>query len=483
MKKNNAQRILMVTSECFPLIKTGGLADVAGALPLALKAAGAETRVFLPGFPDVMKATAGAKRICKLGTIAGGPAQLLSYVSKAGLDVIILDAPELFDISGNPYLDEKSQDRADNHLRYAIFARLAADIALGKLIDWQADVVHCHDWQAGLTPAYLKAETGTAPKTIFTIHNLAFQGLFPKDIFNGLGLPDCYFAADGVEYWDQVSYMKSGIMFSDWITTVSPTYASEIQTDEGGMGFGGLLASRGHTLSGIINGIDTDIWNPETDPVCVKGYSSKKLSDKAVTKKALQQKQGLRAAPKAPVFCVISRLTTQKGLDLLAGAVDHIVHLGGQLIVLGSGDKTIEDAFLAAAKRHPTEVSVTIGYDEQLAHMLQAGSDANFIPSRFEPCGLTQLCALRYGTLPIVGRVGGLSDTIIDTNAAAMQAGVATGVQFFPINQTTLAHAIDQTFDLYAAPRIWNKIIRNGMKQDVSWAAPAAEYLKLYKSV
>ncbi len=483
MASKKTLSVLFVASECFPLIKTGGLADVVGALPLALEKVGLNVTVFLPGFPKVLAGLKNKRTYAKLPSIAGQSAKLISGKTVTGLSVIALDAPEFFEIDGNPYLDASGQDREGNGEKFSAFSKIAAEIAQGKTGRKAFDILHAHDWQAGLCAAYLKASGDKRVKTVITIHNLAFQGLFPKKLMGDLDLPESYFGPEGFEYWDQVSFLKAGIGFSDHITTVSPTYALEIQSDEGGMGFGGMLRAKADRLSGILNGIDLDVWNPETDKEIKQSFSARSPAGKAQNKQALQKASGLRQDPSAPLFTVISRLTTQKGLDLLADMTDFIVSKGGQLALLGSGDSAIEGAFQAAAHKHPSEISVTIGYDEPLAHRLQAGADAIFIPSRFEPCGLTQLCAMRYGTVPIVGRVGGLNDTVIDASPMALASDVATGLQFSPINAHMLFSAIARTFDLYASPNVWNKMVENCLSQNVGWEASAVEYRDLYASL
>jgi len=475
-------KVLFVASEMFPLIKTGGLADVVGALPRALNAAGAKVTVFLPGFPKVLRGLETSRTLARLTGVGGRKAALIKGRTASGVDVIALDAPHLFNIDGNPYLDESGNDRAGNDIRYAEFSRIAARLASGDIGRVKYDILHAHDWQAGLAPAYLKA-AGSPVKSVLTIHNLAFQGLFPKETFNGLGLPDDFYGPDGLEYWNKVSFLKAAIAYCDHITTVSPSYALEIQSDAGGMGFGGMLRAKGRALSGILNGIDLDVWNPETDPDIPANFGTEDLTGKAKCKAALQTSLGLTANPRAPLFCVVSRLTTQKGLDLLADMTDYIALTGGQLALLGSGDSAIEGAFLAAAKKHPTQIAVTIGYNEPLAHRLQAGSDAIFIPSRFEPCGLTQLCAMRYGCVPVVGRTGGLNDTVIDANPMALQDGVATGIQFYPIDGHNLYAAIKRAFDAYAEQETWSRMVDNCLAQDVGWDASAQKYLQLYKGL
>ena len=475
--------ILFVASECFPLIKTGGLADVVGALPLALEKAGLSVTVLLPGFPKVLEGLENTRTYAKLKDVAGKKGKLIIGDTSTGVKVIALDAPHIFAFDGNPYLDAKGQDRDGNGIKFAAFSRVAAEIARGEIGRKSFDVLHAHDWQAGLSAAYLKASGDTRVKTVLTIHNLAFQGLFPKTLLNDLQLPADLYGPDGLEYWDQISFLKAGVAYSDHITTVSPTYALEIQSDEGGMGFGGLLRAKADSLSGILNGIDLDVWNPETDPEITQSFSAKNPDGKMANKRGLQTALKLRPDAAGPLFTVISRLTTQKGLDLLADMTDYIVARGGQLALLGSGDSAIENAFLAAANKHPTEISVTIGYDEPFAHNLQAGADAIFIPSRFEPCGLTQLCAMRYGTVPVVGRVGGLNDTVIDASPMALASDVSTGIQFFPINAHMLYAAISRTFDLYSSQRTWTKMVSNCLNQYVGWDASAIQYRDLYVSL
>lgn len=480
-------RILCVASECYPLIKTGGLADVVGALPLALQEEGVGIKVFLPGFPDVLAGLSGLKEIAEIGKRAGKKARLVSGKTSTGLTIVALDAPHLFGFKGNPYVGPDGKDRPNALDCYSTFSKAAADYASGKFTDWRADILHAHDWQAGLAVAYIAEQAATkgeySPKTVFTIHNLAFQGLFPAAEWKTTGLPKSYFTRDGLEYWDQISLMKAGLVYSDKITTVSPTYALEIQTDRDGMGLGGLLKSRAADLQGIVNGIDTDVWNPKTDPELPQGYEIGKLAGKRTCKAALQGQYGLPVKPRTPVFSVISRLTSQKGLDLLSQLVPMIVDRGGQLVLLGSGDKALEAAFTMAASEYPDHVGVQIGYNESLAHLIQAGSDITMVPSRFEPCGLTQLCGLRYGTIPLVARVGGLADTIIDSNVAALSKKVSNGVQFYPPTVEALADAVDKSFKLYADKKIWNQMVKSAMAQDVSWNGPADQYRQLYSEV
>lgn len=475
--------ILFVSSECYPLLKTGGLADVVGALPPALDQIGIKATVFMPAFPSALKALKKAKKIASFNDIFGTKSQLIQGITVTGLSVLMMHS-SLFDVEGNPYVDIQGIDREGNDKRYAAFSAAAADLALGKIIKSIGfDGVHAHDWQAALTFAYLEAAKALKkPKRILTIHNLAFQGIFPHAIFSQLKLPERFFSQDTLEYWGQVSYLKAGVIFSDHITTVSPTYAREIQTEDEGMGFGGLLKSLSDKVNGITNGIDDTIWNPERDNTIAAPYSAGSIAGKAVCKKNLQQTMGLKRSVQKPLFSVISRLTSQKGLDMVAEAIPHLIHAGAQLAVLGSGDKDLEHKFLAAADAYKGQVAVYIGYNEALAHQVQAGSDAILIPSRFEPCGLTQLCAMRYGTLPLVSRVGGLNDTVIDASEYALKAGVATGFHMQQLSTHHLKVAVDSCMATFQQKKQWSQMRRNAMKQDLSWQGPALAYKALYES-
>lgn len=474
--------VLAVASEIYPVVKTGGLADVAGALPAALASEGIQIRTLVPGYPSVLAALATQKLVASWPDLFGGPVELRSGTSH-GLDLLVLDAPHLYHRSGNPYLAANGLDWPDNLQRFAALSRVAAWIGQGRLEGYHPAVIHAHDWQAGLAPAYLELEGGPRPATVITVHNLAFQGLFPVASLGELGLPASSFSVDGVEFHGQVGFLKAGLRYADRITTVSPTYAAEITTPEGGMGLDGLLRGRSDRLTGILNGIDTEVWNPATDPRLAARYDRDTIGRRGANKAALQAFMGLLVEPVRPLFGVISRLTAQKGLDLLAEALPALLATGGQLALLGSGDATLQAAFMAAADRHPGRVAVRIGYDELLAHQIQAGADALLVPSRFEPCGLTQLCALRYGAVPVVARVGGLADTVIDANPMAVVAGVATGVQFSPVTATALAIAIQRAAALFADGAGWRRIQQAAMATDVSWSVPARTYARMYRDV
>lgn len=473
-------KVLGVASEMYPLLKTGGLADVVGALPGALKPLGVEMRTLLPGHPSVLGALKETSELARWSGWFGGDATLLA-ARHGGAELIVLDAPHLFLRAGNPYLDATGRDWPDNPVRYAALAQAAARIGWGEVKAFVPDVLHAHDWQAALVPAYLHylGQGKRRPATVLTLHNLAFQGQFKAEVWHLLGLPAEAFAMQGLEYHGDVGYLKAGIHFADAITTVSPTYAREIRTLAGGMGLDGMLRWRENAVSGIVNGIDTEVWNPATDPQLVRTYDAGTLADRLHNKREIESRYGL---PKddAPLLCMVSRLTAQKGIDLVAATLDAIVASGARLVVLGNGDASLEDALRKGAQRHPERVAVKIGYDEGLSHLLQGGSDAILVPSRFEPCGLTQLYGLRYGCVPVVARVGGLADTVIDANDAAVKAGVATGVQFADISAEGLLEAVRKTVALYRQGAVWQRMQRAGMQADVGWRASAAEYAALY---
>lgn len=475
-------KVLSVASEVFPLIKTGGLADVAGALPIALAPLGIEMRTLLPGYPVVMSRLDRTTVVTEIPDLLGHPAKL-RLAKHAGLTLYILDCPTLYDREGGPYVDTDGKDYIDNWQRFAALSRIASDLANGLDPDWAPEIIHGHDWQAGLVPLYLKySEAGPHTPSVLTIHNIAFQGQFSAQVFPALGLPPAAFAVDGLEYYGDVGYLKGGLRTAWALTTVSPTYAEEILEPEFGMGLEGLIGERVEDLVGIVNGIDDDIWNPEKDPHIRAHYNGVSLDRRAANRAGVVERFGL-TTDSGPIFCVISRLTWQKGIDLVIAVADEIVAHGGKLTVLGSGDPTLEAGIKAAAERHPGKIGIVFGYDEPLSHLMQAGSDMILIPSRFEPCGLTQLYGLRYGCIPVVGETGGLADTIIDANGAALAARVATGIQFTPIDHHGLSAAIRRAFRLFADEAAWDAMQKAAMKSDVSWQTSAAQYASLYKTL
>jgi starch synthase len=475
-------RVLSVASEVFPFVKTGGLADVVGALPAALAREGVAVRTLVPGYPGVVDALRNAATLHTFAHLHGGPARLLASTT-LGLDLLVLDAPHLYARPGNPYLAPDGGDWPDNALRFAALAACATAIGRGIVAGYLPDIVHAHDWQAGLAVALLHYGGKPRPHTVMTVHNLAFQGLFPAHLLATVGLPPHAFGIDGVEYHGTISYLKAGLALADRITTVSPSYAAEIRTPEGGMGFDGLLRARADVLVGILNGIDETVWNPATDAHLAARFDARHRARRAPNKAALQARIGLAVEPQTPVFGVISRLTWQKGMDLALAALPELLAGGAQLALLGNGDGWLEERFVTAARAHAGRVATVIGYDEALAHLMQGGIDALLVPSRFEPCGLTQLCALRYGAIPVVARVGGLADTVIDANEMALAAGVGTGVQFAPVTRDQLVLANARALQLWRSPAVWQRLQARALATEVGWTRPAKKYAAIYREL
>jgi len=474
--------VLFVASECAPFVKTGGLADVVGAVPKALKALGVNVKILMPAYKGLGELAGSGKSVWKSAGMFGGKAELLSMEAD-GLDLLLLDAPHLYDRPGSIYLDETGHDWHDNHLRFGALCHVGCEIGLHGVDNWKPDIVHAHDWQAGLIPVLLKQQSAPAPKTIITIHNIAFQGLFDAETRHTLGVSDEMFTFETAEYWGKVGFLKGGIALADKITTVSPTYARELMTSEFGMGLDGLMQARRDDLSGILNGIDLDVWNPATDVALPRNYTARSLKRKAENRAALEDRFGLNPDPKALMFCVVSRLTTQKGLDVLLDVVPHLVERGAQLAVLGSGDPAIEEGFRQASRKYPGSIGVIIGYDEELSHLMQGGADSILVPSRFEPCGLTQLYGLRYGTLPVVAATGGLADTVIDASPKTLKSKTATGFTFSPVSSEGLAEVISRACDMFYAPDKWLSMQRSAMRYPVDWEQSALTYLKLYEEL
>ncbi|RVT84393.1 glycogen synthase GlgA [Rhodobacteraceae bacterium CCMM004] len=469
-------RVLSVTSECAPLVKTGGLADVAGALPAALAREGVEMRTILPGYPAIMARLGETKVVLEDAGLFGGPVRALS-TQLAGLDLYVVDAPHLYDRPGGIYLRPEGGDWWDNPERFAALSWVAARMAAEGADGWRPHVLHCHDWQGGFAPLYARA-MGAGAGSVMTIHNMAFHGPAPADRRGTLRLPGWSWHPDGVEFYGHISALKAGLMYADRITTVSPSYARELMTRDFGMGLDGVMRARRDAVSGILNGIDTDVWNPATDPA-IETFEAP--TGKAAARAALVEEFGLPQGD-GPIAVVISRLTAQKGLDLLLQALPRFAGQGGRVVLLGSGDRGLEDGWRAAA-HHLPGVAAHIGYDEAMSHRLIAGGDAVLVPSRFEPCGLTQLYGLRYGAVPVVARTGGLADTVIDANDAALKAGVATGLQFAPVTAEALSAALDRLLELHRDSEIWAQICRNAMAHPVDWGTSAAAYAALYKGI
>lgn len=488
-------KVLYVCTELFPFLKTGGLADVSAGLPPALRALGCDVRLLMPAFPALSSSAASTRPIAALpnGQMPwGAPPALapadVALVTLSGLDspLYLVRSPDLYERPGSPYLGPDGHDWPDNALRFAALGWAAAWLGQGLDPDWSPDVIHCHDWHAGLAPAYVQvmAQAGrAAPATVFSIHNLAYQGLFAESTFAQLGLPPNWFGIDGLEFYGQVSFMKAAIRYADRITTVSPSYAQEVLTAAHGCGLDGLLRERADLLCGILNGVDYQVWSPATDRWLAATYDADNMAPKAAAKNALQVDFGLERRPGALVFGVVSRLTEQKGLHLLIHVLAELVQRGGQLAVLGQGDPSLERALIDAASRYPGQIGVRIGYSEVSAHGVIAGSDVVLMPSAFEPCGLTQLYALRYGALPLVRRVGGLADTVVDCTLENLDSGVATGFVFDVFSTDGLLSALRRAFVLFQRTDQWAAVQRQGMGLRFDWPGAAKRYLALFQSL
>jgi starch synthase len=475
-------RILFVTSEAYPLAKTGGLADVSHALPSALMGKGAEIRVLMPGYPRALLQVSEPRIVARLPPTMGVADAILiaGKFPDCELPVWMVSSTSLFARDGGLYQDDQGCDWPDNAIRFAAFSRIAADLALGKTpVQWRPDVVHANEWHAGLVPLLLAHEKRPRPSTVFTIHNMAFQGNFAPDRVPDLPAG----AAEAIEFYGQLSFLKAGMRFADRVTTVSPTYAQEILSPECGCGMHGVLSSRGRHFSGILNGISDEIWNPANDPWLPSTYRVRDTSGKRVCKRELQRELGLPVRADIPLVGYVSRLTHQKMADTLLDALPLIDKLEMQLVIVGEGDRSIEAALAAAQKRYPGGLSVTIGYDEPLAHKLQAGSDILLAPARFEPCGLTQLYALRYGTLPVVRRTGGLADTVVDTNQQTISDHTATGFVFDQATVESMISALTRALTLYREPLQWRLLQLQAMTREFSWETSAAKYMALYQEV
>lgn len=475
-------KVLQVSAEVVPLVKTGGLADVVGALPDALAGQGIASRLLLPGFPAVRRALAHPRLIATLPCPWKGVAPQLvggRLEPFAQSNAYVVVAPDLFERPGGPYADPNGQAWSDNHRRFAPLAWAARALARGADPAWKPDLVHAHDWHAGLAPAAL-AHAGRPAASVMTIHNLAYQGLFPAQAFLDLDLPPAAWNIEGVEFWGQVSFMKAGLHHADALSTVSPTYAREILEPAWGCGLEGVLRAHAGGVTGILNGVDYQVWHPGRDALLPHTYDARDLRGKALCKAHLQRTHGLREDPGAMLMAVISRLTSQKGLDLLLQALAQGLPPRAQLVVLGQGDPRLEEGFAAAAARHPGDMVLLKAHDEGLAHRLFAAADVVLVPSRFEPCGLTQLYAMAYGALPLVHHVGGLADTVCDATLEALEDDQATGLVFHGFEQTALQAALRRAQVLWQRPELWARVQQRAMAQRFDWALAARAYAALY---
>lgn len=483
------RKILFASSEVHPLIKTGGLADVSGSLPIALRQLGHDIRIIMPAYRKCLEGLGSIYTVATL-KLDGfhSPIEILqSNLPDSDVPLWLVHSPEHYDREGGPYSSADGQDWEDNAARFALFSRAVAALAMNQAdLDWQPDILHCNDWQTGLAPALI-ADLPHRPATVFTIHNLAYQGLYSRAIFDALDLPETFWHSDGLEFYGLLSLMKGGLIYADHITTVSPTYATEICSYEFGYGLEGLLSLRAKQgrLSGILNGIDNNEWNPETDQYLTKTYSTKNLRNKAINKTSLQRYFGLPEKEEIMLFGLISRLVSQKGIDLTLDAATTLLESGAniQFACLGSGAADYEQDLRILRARFPDKVGVDIGYNEALAHQIEAGADVFLMPSRFEPCGLNQLYSLRYGTLPLVRNTGGLADTVVDATEENRKNETATGFKFDQSTAQALEHTLYRAMDLFQRPRIWRKMMLTAMEQNYSWQQSAHTYVELYESL
>ncbi|MGJ8620460.1 MAG: glycogen synthase GlgA [Methylophilaceae bacterium] len=477
--------VLFVTSEAFPLIKTGGLADVSGALPKAIKNLSdfdGDIKILIPAYNGVLQKLRDARQVATI-TALGQICQL--YAGKmpdSQVEVIAIHNSSLYEREGGPYNDVNGNDWPDNALRFGVLSRIASLLSKpSSPLNWQPTLIHCNDWQTGLTPIYVKLVDQTPVKTVFSIHNMAYQGNFDRTVMKLLELPPTHFTINGYEFYNQISFMKAGLYYADFLSTVSPTYAKEIQTADYGFGLQGLLKTRQQKLIGILNGIDIEDWNPKTDQYLNKHYSTSNMTGKKTIKSDLQKTFGLNIDANAPLLGIVSRFAYQKGLDLLPQTIPALIAEGCQIAILGSGEKSLEDSFAILQKTYPNQVGVKIGYNEILSHNIMAGADMFIMPSRFEPCGLNQLYGLAYGTPPIVSATGGLADSVNDSNPESIRNNTATGFVIKNVTHVSLLVAIRHAVSIWKDKKTWREIQKNGMKTDVSWASSAISYLELYK--
>ncbi|MDV6343090.1 glycogen synthase GlgA [Nitrosomonas sp. Is37] len=482
-------QVLFITPEVYPLCKTGGLGDVSAALPAALRELNVDIRLLLPGYPSVMSGLKYKRKVAEFNDLLHFPpatlwSAKLSVNHSKNVPVYIIDCPALYQREGGIYLDTAGQGWSDNALRFGLLSKIGAILASdASPLTWFPEIVHCNDWQTGLTPAYLHFHPGKKAATIMTIHNLAFQGCFPPDTVAQLGLPAVSFNMNGVEYYGNLSFIKAGLYYADRISTVSPSYAREIQQAPLGFGLQGLLAARSQHIYGIVNGIDTMEWDPATDSHLSKNYSSNNLTAKKANKLALQQVIGLEVDSDILLFAAISRFTEQKGYDLILEIAPQLVQIPAQLVLLGSGNAILEERVIKLADTYPGKIAAHIGFNEALSHLVEAGADSFLMPSRFEPCGLNQMYSQRYGTPPLVHATGGLIDTVVDCTPATLADGSASGFQFHDMTPEAFLVGIQRVVAAYRNKPVWRQLQKNGMRKDFSWRASAMAYLEIYQSL
>lgn len=476
-------KVLYISSEAFPLIKTGGLGDVAGSLPIELLKKSQDVRLLLPAYPEVLEKITQSKVRAEISYYNLSVKIIETKLPGSKLTVWLVDCPAAFNRPGGPYSNEYGQEWHDNALRFAIFNHVAADISLNRLpLNWHPDIVHCNDWQSGLVPALLSLHN-ERPKTVFTIHNLAYQGVFNYQTFVDLKLPEKLWHIDGLEYYGNMSFIKAGIAYADEITTVSPSYAKEICSPEFGYGLDGLLNHRKNNLTGVLNGIDEKHWNPGTDKYIKQKYNRRSLNKKQINKIGLQHELSLNVDTSLPMMGMVSRLVEQKGMEIILQSLPRLLKIPLQIVILGSGETHYEMLLTEWAKEYKDRFKVVIGYDESLAHRIEAASDMYLMPSTFEPCGLNQLYSLRYGTLPIVNPVGGLADTVVDFNAKVNNLKLATGFVLKEQTSSELSRTVIRAIDLHKKTDNWKQLQNNAMQSDFSWHVSAQRYIELYENM
>jgi len=481
--------VLFVSSEVFPFAKTGGLADVSGALPIALKELGHDVRIFMPRYRQISDRKFVLRDVIRLQNLSvkmGGRTYVFdiksAFLPNTKVQVYFLDYKPFFDRDGL-YVDPKTaQDYPDNAERFALFSKAAIEIL--NILHWHADVIHCNDWQSALVPAYLKTAYAEDPfyksvRTLLTVHNIGYQGNFPAEVLGKVDLPaELFYPTGPIEFYGQVSFLKAGLSFANKINTVSPTYAKEIQeSPEYGMGMEGVLQSRSKDVFGILNGVDYSVWDPSVDELIPVKYSSKNLEQKLENKKALLAELGLAFNPAVPTIGSISRLADQKGFDLIAEAFDALMAMDVQYILLGTGEPKYHEIFEKYQKKYAEKFSANLRFDNRLAHLIEAGADLFLMPSRYEPCGLNQMYSLRYGTLPVVRKTGGLADTVVDFRP---EPPAGTGFVFEEYSAEAMLNAIGRAVAIFPDRKTWRFLQKQAMKQDFSWKTSAKEYLKLY---
>jgi len=468
-------------------MKSGGLGEVSHSLPTALRDIGLDVRILVPAYPPLLAAFPNASLVADIAPAGALPAaRLLKAQADHGLPLLLLDCPALYRRAGSAYQTSEGIDFDDNALRFGLLCKTAALLgSRNSPLTWRPKLIHCNDWPSGLTPAYLHFEREKAPTaaTLMTVHNLAFQGNFAPDTLAALDLPPQAYGMDGVEFWGQLSFMKAGLQFADSISTVSPRYAQEIQEPAFGCGFEGLLRGRQNDLHGILNGIDEIVWNPATDTYLPQSYDLDSIERKAANKEALQRCLGLTVDASVPLLGSVSRITYQKGLDLLPEIADDIAAMPAQLALLGSGEKALEAQLVQLAERHPGRFGIHIGFDEALAHLIEAGADIFLMPSRFEPCGLNQLYSLRYGTPPVVRSTGGLADTVVDCTTTTLADGTANGYCFNEVSGKAFLTAVQRAVSGWHDTALWRRLQAQGMQRDSGWKHTAARYRQLYEEV